>query len=540
MAYQQPTTDITNIGNQPGDGPLRAGGQSVGTPSRDVDLPSTPSMAVAKQQHALHIVRDLDAGPESVRDRGQMYLPRAPGENAANYQDRLERSVFFNVFGHTVEGLVGQVFRRDPVLDDTIPPVIVEQLENVDLMGTHFDVFARDRLTDAMVAGHCAILVEFPKTGGTQNAKQEAQEIRPYWVPIRKDDIVSWRTVNENGAIVLTQLVLKECTVVPAGDFGEAEQVRYRVFYRDNNVVGFRLLQINKDKSITEVDAGMYPTQTEIPVAEIITNGRKGMFESAPPLIDLAYLNIAHYQQYSDYVNSIHKTCVPVFATIGLSDPVDTNGNPAPLVLGPNTALNLPIGGNAMYISHSGQALASVKEALNDLKSDMGTLGLSMLSPSKRSAETAQAKKLDKTTEDSALAVTARGLQDGLERALAFHARYLLLDTGGSVSVNREFDEQSMQADMLTAWTGAVSNAGVPARYMITDMQEGGLIDGGEDVDDIVAEMEANAQAKQDAAAQAMQDRATTAASGAKQPKGPVNVLNADGSLKMRLEPSAA
>ncbi len=541
MSIQYPTTDITNIGNQPGDGPLRAGGQSIGLPqSRDADLPSTQSMAVEKQMHALTIVRDLDSGPEAVREKKQTYLPRDPGESAASYEDRLQRSVFFNVFGHTVEGLVGQVFRRDPVIGDDVPPLMVTQLENVDLVGSHFDVFARERLNDAMVAGHCAILVEFPKTGGAQNSKQEMTEIRPYWVPIQKDDIVRWRTVNENGVIVLTQLVIRECTVVPDGEFGEAEQVRYRVFYRANGVVGFRLLQINKDKTVTMVDEGTYPTQLEIPISEIATSGRKSLFESTPPLVDLAYLNVAHYQQYSDYVNSIHKTCVPVFATVGMADPVDNNGNAVPLVLGPNTALNLPVGGSAMYISHSGQSLASVKQALDDLKSDMGTLGLSMLSPSKRSAETAQAKRLDKATEDSALAVTARGLQDGLERALGFHARYLRLDTGGSVAINRDFDEQSMQADMLTAWTGAVTNAGIPARYMITDMQEGGLIDGGEDVDEIVAEMEANAQAKQDAQTQAMQDRATTAMSGAKQPKGPVNVLNADGSLKMRLEPSAA
>lgn len=499
MAYNNlPTTDILDRGNRPGDGPLNPGGGAPVPIGREADLPSTPSEAVKKQAKALAMVRDLAAGPETVRDRATAYLPQAPGEDAVNYRDRLQRSVYFNVFGHTTKGMVGQVFRRDPVLGEDVPEPIKAHLENVDNAGTHFDVFARDLLQDAITAGHAAILVEFPQTGGTQNAAQEAQAIRPYWVPICKDNIVSWRTTTENGRLVLTQLVLKECTMVPDGMFGEVEQTRYRVFTRDNGVVAFRLYQVNKDKSVVVVEKGTYPTQKEIPIAEVTTSGRKSMFESVPMLIDLAYLNIAHYQQYSDYTNSIHKTCVPIFTTVGVQELLDGQGQP--IVLGPNTTLNLPIGGSAAYVSHSGQALAEAKQALDDLKSDMGTLGLSMLSPSRRTAETAQAKRLDKSVEDSALAVTARGLQDAIERALQFHANYLRLPTGGSVSVNREFDEQTMQADMLVAWTGAVTNGGIPPRFMVDAMVAGGLmeLEDGESPQDVADEMASNAQAAKD------------------------------------------
>ncbi len=74
---------------------------------------------------------------------------------------------------------------------------------------------------------------------------------------------------------------------------------------------------------------------------------------------------------------------------------------------------------------------------------------------------------------------------------------------------------------------------------MITDMQAGGLIPPDEDVDDIVAEMDAATAATQDAQNQALQDRATVAAGGGKK-AGPVDVLNPDGSVKMKLVPSAA
>jgi hypothetical protein len=96
------------------------------------------------------------------------------------YSVRLQRAAFFNVFRHTITGLAGFVFRIPPTLDEDVPVVIAGKesedegtetegiWENIDNAGTHGDVFARDLLVDAMIAGHAAILVEYPQTGGAQ------------------------------------------------------------------------------------------------------------------------------------------------------------------------------------------------------------------------------------------------------------------------------------------------------------------------------------------------------------------------------------
>lgn len=501
MAYNDPT----NVGNTPGMGPLRAGGVAVSAlPDGQGHLPSTLSPAAKAQVQSTTLMRDVVRGTPKIRSRSTVYLPKAPGEDPQNYGIRLERSVFFNVTGRTIDGLVGQVFQKDPVLSDDVPAPIKEAWENIDLAGTHGDVFVRDLLEDSLTAGHAAILVEFPATGGAQNAQQE-QRIRPYWVPIQKENILSWRTTVEDGHTVLTQLVLRECQSVADGAFGEKEQVRYRVFTRDAGVVLFRLLEITKDNQVIVVDEGPYPTQTEIPVAEIVTSGRAGIFESRPPLEDLAALNIAFYQMWSDYATSIHKTCVPIFFLAGVED-VTEGGQKSALVLGPNTAITTsnPLA-KAAYIAHDGAALGSVEKALDGLKADMGTLGIAMLAPQKRSAETATAHRQDKSTEDSALAVTARGLQDGIERALGFHAKYLKLPSGGSITINRVFDTAGMDAAMLTAWTNATT-AGLPARYQLGAMQNAELIPADEDVESIADEMAANAQAKADTEQQRQAD----------------------------------
>lgn len=494
--------DPTDYGNKPGDGPLRQGGRPGGVAVSDADKPSTRSPRSAAQQEGLAVVRTLWGGIEELRRQAGRFLPRAPGEDAANYLSRLNRTAFFNAFRRSVEGLAGLAFSTDPKLGDDVPEVIVEQWENIDNAGTHGDVFCRQLLIDDLIDGHTAVLVEFPRTGGQQNALSEMTgEVRPYWVPIRKHDIMSWRTEVVDGRTVLAQLVVRECTYEPTGAFGEAEVERYRVLFRaPGGIVGWRLLRVTKENTVVVDDEGLYPTQDEIPVAEIVSAGHKSMFDSDPPLLDLAHLNVAHYQMWSDYNWSIHKTCVPFIFGSGIAQARDDNGQPIPLTVGANTAVLVPESGASMgYVSHSGESLGSVKAALDDLKNDMGTLALAMLAPQKRSAETAEAKRLDKATSDSSLSTTVRGLQDGVERALYFHARYLRLDDGGSVEFNRDYEGLMMDAPVMGAFATLVQ-AGFPPMPVLEALQRGGRIDDDADLEALEMDWLMGMRAKQMAA----------------------------------------
>ena len=505
MAHNQALADPRNSGNKPGQGPLRKGGQAPSKKAATEDRPDTLSPLAQKQTHALAIVRDLWGGTETVRGKTQSYLPQGAGEESDNYTDRLNKSVFFNAFRRTVEGLAGLVFRKDPVLGDDVPKLMREHWENIDMAGTHGDVFVRERLEDVLTTGHGAILVEFPRTGGEQDALEEMSLIRPYWVPILKDDILSWRTENVKGRTVLTQVVIRERGFRDVGAFGSEEHTQFRVISLDSlddkPVVSWKLLEITDKNVVIEREGGTYTNQVEIPIAELITSGRTSIFESTPPLLDLAYLNIAHYQTWSDLMTSMHKTNVPIFVTTGLEQLGDDGEESEPLVLGVNMYLDIPNpDGKAMYVSHNGVGHESSLAMLNDLKSDMGTLGLAMLAPQKRTAETAEAKRLDKATSDSALSVTARGLQDGVERALMFHGRYLPgSPEGGSIEINRDFEGLLMEAAVMTAFAGLV-NAGFPPRIVLEALQAGGRIRPDEDLDALELEMMASGAAQEEQA----------------------------------------
>lgn len=522
----RPQYDPTNTGNKPGDGPLRAGGQPAPTsPTPDMDRPDKPCKAAEAQLPDLQMMRDLWEGNTTLHRQGTLYLPQAPGEAVQNYNVRLQRAVLFNATRNTIVGLTGYVFREDPELGDDVPVVIsgaesddeagtaaVEgHWENIDLAGTHGSVWLRDRFADAMTAGHAAIFVEYPATEGKQTAGQEQRgEVRPYWLPILKENILSWRSMIEHGRLVLTQLVLRECTMVPHGLFGERKQERYRVLYREGGVVGWRLLEVHSNV-VVEVGQGLYPTQDEIPVAEIPTAGKRALFESDPPFLDLGYLNLAHYRQWSDYDTSIHKTCVPIYWEAGVDqDALPQAGQQAtPLVLGPNAVRRstnpaFKIG----YASHDGAALGMCKAALDDLKQGMAELGLAALASSKRVAETATAKEMDKSATDSVLAVNARGLQDAVERALYFHARYLRLPGGGSIEINRDYEGEGMDPAKMTAWATLAEKLGVPPRFVLDRLLDAGEIPEGTDLDALELEMMAQSAAKEAQAAAAQEAQA--------------------------------
>lgn len=485
--------DPKDFGNTPGRGPLHVGGRSVsaadaGTPKGD--RPDTLSPAAAVQVPERQLCRDLWGGNSTVKSKGELYLPRAPGEKNRNYDDRLARSLFFNAFRQAVVGLVGLIFRKDPVLGQDVPEVIVEHWENIDLAGTHGDIFTRELEEDAMTVGHAAILVEFPTVDTKLNIEREKAEVRPYWVPVKKDQIRSWRTANLDGVTVLTQVVIQMDAWVADGEFGEKLDTTYLVINRDigakEESIKWRRMMIGKNNVVSTVKEGVYVNQTAIPLAEVITSGRVSMFVSSPPLVDLAFVNVAHYQVDSDYKNSIHKTCVPLLAIYGTDD------DGGDIVVGADNVFTLQNpAAKVEYVSHSGAALQQVKESLDAMISEMAVLSIAMLAPSKRSTETAEAKRIDKATSDSALGMNARGLQDAIENALQFHANYLKIDDGGSVVVNRDFEGLLMDAPVMTAYA-ALRKEGFPPRFILRALQQGGRIPEDEDLEQLGLEMEGN------------------------------------------------
>src|SRR6185436_4337688 len=60
--------------------------------------------------------RDVVAGEDAVKARGEVYLRRLDSQGDQEYRDYLARASFYGATGRTVSGFSGMIFRRDPVV----------------------------------------------------------------------------------------------------------------------------------------------------------------------------------------------------------------------------------------------------------------------------------------------------------------------------------------------------------------------------------------------------------------------------------------
>lgn len=423
------------------------------------DNPGACSLSYEDEMEPVRICRDVYAGTLAMRDNGNAYLRQFPKESDAAYSDRKSDAVLFNGFRKTVKGLGGMVFRKDIQLGDDVPEQIVPLLENFDLAGRHFDVFVRDGFEDKTQAGHNWVLVDWSGTEGTKSKRQEETGgARPYAVLVQKEQVRRVRSVNRGGRTVLTRFAYHETETVPDGEF--TERLIERVRQYDLNEAGQVTFQswtrpVGEDKAEWAVEAESRPLGERMKRIPVVPDyaARAGVFKSDPPLLDLALENVRHFQVRSERDTTLHVASVPIFTITGV-DPEQAST----VIVSTEKGLVLPEGADAKYVEAAGGSLSEARTELQDIEQRMATMGLAMLQRQSRSAETAEAKRIDKDETDSHLAVMARGSQDAYEEVLGLFAMWMGLPSGGSIIVNRDFSTERLTPEMakvLLAWVEA-------------------------------------------------------------------------------------
>jgi len=442
-------------------------------PIEPQNKPNYESNAYKSMTSAWTVVSDVSGGTARMRECSATYLPQEPAERPESYNRRLARSVFFNAFNRILDALVGMVHKADPELGDDVPEEIKKHLENIDLAGSHLDPFLKELFTDAVRDGHAFILVDMQPAlpANATRADEIAQGRRPYWVKYKANQAKNWRTTVVNGETILSQITFEEKTNESDGEYGEKEVCRYRVFKLESGLVKWALyrkvVQVGtKEETFIEEGSGTVNNQTRIPVAVVYGN-RLGMLVSSPPLLDLAYLNIAHWQEYSDYRNILHIAQVPLLARIG------ANQDQQKVEIGVGSTLDVETGGDVKWIEIHGNGVTAARTELQDIEQRMALMGLSMLSQKADSNVTATEIRSNNLQESSDLATMARSEQDGAEMALEFHAKYLNLPSGGSLKLGVAESDVVLDAVMVTAVSNLVSKGQLTLETFLNLLQRG-------------------------------------------------------------------
>ena len=393
-----------------------------------------------------NIIDAVAGGTLALRDGGSKWLPLEPAEDQRDFAIRLRRAIFFNAFERTLHGLVGMVFRKDPELANDNNDRLKELWENIDNAGTHGAVFSKDLFTSACKYGHSLIYVDMPPPlpEGSTLADERAMNRRPYWVMYEADQIVNWRHETINGQQMLTLLVLEEESYEPNGEYGQEEVERYRVL-RPGSWQLFREVKDEAGQTAYILESEGVTSLPYIPVS-VCYSRKLGPMLSKPPLLDLALINLAHYQKYSDLSTYLHIASRPILWFRGR----DINRKVE--AIGPYTFFDVDSqNGTVDFAETTGAALGAAKEDIEHLEKQMSVLGLSLLAGNKPTQQTATETLLDTVKEESDLATAARSLQDALELALQYTAAYEGIEAG-SVALGSTMTDLTLTPEEMRVW----------------------------------------------------------------------------------------
>jgi hypothetical protein len=234
---------------------------------------------------------------------------------------------------------------------------------------------------------------------------------------------------------------------------------------------------------------------------------RKGFLQGVPPMLDLAYLNVEHWQSKSDQQNILHTARVPILFAKDMEGD-DLHVGAGAIVKATSATADL------RFVEHSGSSIEAGRQSLLDLEDQMRQIGAELLVIKPGNTTEVQTRQ-DNEPAMCDLQRIMQALEDALDLALSFMARFVGEPTGGTVAIYSDFGVATLQeasAQLLASMqeAGSLSHA-----TLLNELKRRGVLSADVDVGKEVAASADERQAAQDAAAareqamlQAAQDHA--------------------------------
>ncbi len=426
---------------------------------------------VTNMHHKWSTVADCLSGQERVKAMGTVYLPMPnaddkSAENVARWDAYLLRAVFYNVTRRTLEGLVGQVFSRDPI--NNIPDSMAAMIVDVDGTGVSLDQQAKKGLALNIAYGGFGLLVDYPITSApTSLADQKAGFIHPTIHQYHRQSITNWRHEMRGAKQVYSLIVIKETATVADDGFEITSGERWRVLQLvDGKYTVTKWREGGEDEPNyvvtdgprTPLDAAGQPF-TEIPFhfCGVLNNDDK---IDEPSLYDLAVLNIAHYRNSADYEDSCYMVGQPTPFFAGLTQQwVDKVFKNKIIQLGSRAAIPLPVGGTAGLLQVAPNSMPF--EAMGHKEVQMMALGAKLIEPGGGQNTLGQAQ-LDESSESSMLSTAAKNVSMAYTMALNLAAKMAGVSDVISYSLNTDFPASRLtpneRTQLVMEWqSGAIT-----------------------------------------------------------------------------------
>jgi hypothetical protein len=445
------------------------------------------------------LVRDVCAGQEAVKARGDIYLPRPnpsdkSKDNVLRFENYLARAVFYNATQRTLQSLVGVAFRKVPAIER---PDALEYIEDdVDGSGVSIYQQSQSALEEVFQTGRAGLLVDYPAVEGSVSRAQMAQgSIRATVTLYAATAVTNWRTDKMGGKHKLSLLVLAESAEEASNDgFGLEVIPQFRVLRLIEGIYSYEIWRKGQESGIWAIAQGpFFPKDgngapwNEIPFAFIgSANNDPGVDYS--PLHDLAVINLAHYRNSADYEDSAYFVGQAQPWMSGLTEEWRNWMQEQGVYIGSRSPILLPEGGAFGIAQAAPNTLA--KEAMDQKERQMIALGARLIEKGS-ATKTATEAQSDSEAEHSVLSLCASNVSEAYTKALIWMARFMRAPETAAYTLSQDYTEQKLDPQHLTALVAAWQSGAFAKRDLRDILRARGVVNPertDEEIDDELSE----------------------------------------------------
>lgn len=404
------------------------------------------------------------------------YLPREPAEPKDCFEARLNRSTYTPIYRDAIRSYAG-LLSRFQLID---PPSSLRISEkNVDLQGSSIQSFLTRVDEMALRDGGAYVMVDMMPDNGNDNFfDQQLDDRHPYLISIQRADVINWMVTYDNGRETLTQATVRQFRTVPdaQGAFGAKIEPVYFVLTPGK----VEMYQVVKEGPSRWANKLVSSVATSMPVIPLVWYGATSpcFSQGDLPMDGLADLSIQHFQMRSDLNELLHKCAMPVPVRTGATIGVD--GHPPALVLGPNTAVDLPAeGGSFSFAEPSGKSLQRHQEEIRHVEELMDRSSLNFLYGANiKTATEASLRASQVSSSVAALVRNKTAMFGSIMRLWAWYAgeqSEITLESG--LSMNDSLINKPLGASEIAQIINLRNNKMYSTRTSLEELQRGGVVD---------------------------------------------------------------
>lgn len=402
------------------------------------------------------------------------YLHREPAEPEAAYKARLDRSTYTPIYRDSIRSYAG-LLSRFQVID--APPSMKENDQNVDLQGSSMQSFLTrvDEMT--LRDGGSFVMVDMMPDNGTDNFFDQMNDGRhPYFISIKRGDVINWQVSYDRGRESVERVTVRQMRSVASEGYGSKVEPIYYVL-TPGKVEIYRLVKSDANRWSNQQIGEI---KTTLPIVPLVWYGATTtrFAQGGLPMDGLADLSIQHFQMRSDLSELLHKCAMPVPVRKGA--PIGPDGRPAPLVLGPNSAVDLPAeGGDFMFAEPTGKSLERHQQEIQHIEHLMDRSSLNFLyGANVKTATEASLRASQVASSVSALTRNKSAMFGTLMRLWAWYSGETgsITDESG-LAINDSLMTKPLEASEMAQLVNLYNNELLSRRTVLEELQRGGVLD---------------------------------------------------------------